>query len=367
MRDRSEAPAIPQLALLLGPDSSAHAPRLDGAARRVFSLALQDGALETTPATRRAIRLDADEFDRACALLVELRLLRPAPDDPGTLVPMNPEVAAAELAAPLKAAMAEADARVRSVSAELAALMPEYQAARRRAQRGDPIQVLPDPATVAAMLAQEMERCREEVFSVSSDGSLPAYPADMPARDLELLRRGVRLRTLFRLTARPDTLLRDHARRLMAAGAEYRGAPELPGSATLLDRTVAFIPRVDAGGVISGTLLIRDAGTVAYLWQVFDHLWRTGTAFDAADRSETPGPAERANGEVRRAVVRMLAEGAKDEMIARRLGISLRTCRRHIADILDGLHAESRFQAGVLAERAGLTASVATATADPGA
>ncbi len=51
----------------------------------------------------------------------------------------------------------------------------------------------------------------------------------------------------------------------------------------------------------------------------------------------------------------MLAEGAKDEVIARRLGVSLRTCRRHIAEILETLQADSRFQAGVLAERAGLT------------
>ncbi|MGI5530482.1 response regulator transcription factor [Streptomyces syringium] len=54
-------------------------------------------------------------------------------------------------------------------------------------------------------------------------------------------------------------------------------------------------------------------------------------------------------------IVRLLAAGLKDEAIARRLGMSLRTARRHIADIMETLGAESRFQAGMLAARAGMT------------
>ena len=48
-----------------------------------------------------------------------------------------------------------------------------------------------------------------------------------------------------------------------------------------------------------------------------------------------------------------LTEGAKDEQIARTLGISLRTVRRRIADLLSELGADSRFQAGVEAVRRG--------------
>jgi DNA-binding NarL/FixJ family response regulator len=33
--------------------------------------------------------------------------------------------------------------------------------------------------------------------------------------------------------------------------------------------------------------------------------------------------------------------------VARRLSISLRTCRRHVAEILDQLDSSGRFQAGV--------------------
>ena len=48
-----------------------------------------------------------------------------------------------------------------------------------------------------------------------------------------------------------------------------------------------------------------------------------------------------------------LAAGAKDEQIARTLGISLRTVRRRVADLLIELGVDTRFQAGVEAVRRG--------------
>jgi DNA-binding NarL/FixJ family response regulator len=48
-----------------------------------------------------------------------------------------------------------------------------------------------------------------------------------------------------------------------------------------------------------------------------------------------------------------MADGEKDEAISRRLSISVRTCRRHIADYMAQVGATSRFQAGVIASRNG--------------
>jgi len=49
-----------------------------------------------------------------------------------------------------------------------------------------------------------------------------------------------------------------------------------------------------------------------------------------------------------------MARGFTDEVLARKLGMSLRTCRRHIAALMHDLDAVSRFQAGVRASRASL-------------
>ena len=47
----------------------------------------------------------------------------------------------------------------------------------------------------------------------------------------------------------------------------------------------------------------------------------------------------------------LLQMGMKDESIARQLGVSLRTVRRRIADLMDDLGASTRFQAGAEAAR----------------
>ena len=52
-------------------------------------------------------------------------------------------------------------------------------------------------------------------------------------------------------------------------------------------------------------------------------------------------------------LLRQLAAGAKDEQIARTLGLSLRTVRRRVADLLIELGVDTRFQAGVEAVRRG--------------
>ena len=54
-----------------------------------------------------------------------------------------------------------------------------------------------------------------------------------------------------------------------------------------------------------------------------------------------------------RLLLRQLAGGAKDEQIARALGLSVRTVRRRVAELLDELGADSRFQAGAEAVRRG--------------
>jgi DNA-binding NarL/FixJ family response regulator len=55
----------------------------------------------------------------------------------------------------------------------------------------------------------------------------------------------------------------------------------------------------------------------------------------------------------RRLLIDLLASGARDEQIAGVLGISLRTVRRRVAELLTELDASSRFQAGAEAVRRG--------------
>ena len=55
-----------------------------------------------------------------------------------------------------------------------------------------------------------------------------------------------------------------------------------------------------------------------------------------------------------REILRALGAGLTDEAAARRLGVSLRTYRRRVAELMATLDADSRFQAGVRAGELGL-------------
>lgn len=58
--------------------------------------------------------------------------------------------------------------------------------------------------------------------------------------------------------------------------------------------------------------------------------------------------------EADRALLAALARGGKDEVVARRLGVSVRTLRRRLFDLMQRLGATSRFQIGAKAAQAGL-------------
>lgn len=122
---------------------------------------------------------------------------------------------------------------------------------------------------------------------------------------------------------------------------------ELPEVA-ILDAAIAFIPSCPM--TLPATVaVVRDELVVAQLKRFFDAAW------DHAALPPRREPILKASdSEIKVRIVRMLADGAKDETVARGLGISLRTCRKHVAEILEELGSSSRFQAGVRAGLAGM-------------
>ena len=96
---------------------------------------------------------------------------------------------------------------------------------------------------------------------------------------------------------------------------------------------------------------------------LFDELWGVGLPFVEGGGDGT----EKAVSEDRmREVVTLLARGLKDDAIARRLGVSVRTVRRLISATIDDLQADSRFQAGVVAVQRGWVAGASELLAADG-
>jgi DNA-binding CsgD family transcriptional regulator len=134
-------------------------------------------------------------------------------------------------------------------------------------------------------------------------------------------------------------------RRARAAGEEFRIADDLPSSMLIIDSAAVVLPLEAAS---TGALVIRSPLVVNAMREFFEMIWQRSVPWidrDSAAEVLTP---------VQHQVVALMAVGHSDEEIAGHLGVSLRTVRRHVADVMDRLQAGTRFAAGIAAARAGL-------------
>jgi DNA-binding CsgD family transcriptional regulator len=139
---------------------------------------------------------------------------------------------------------------------------------------------------------------------------------------------------------------------LAAAGIEIRIAADLPLNLIIVDRAVAVLP-VEAAHPDRGARLIRDSCTITALIALFESFWVTGQSFSPDEiQVEECGALDRA-------ILRQLATGNKDDAVARQLGISVRTLRRRIADLMQQVNAQSRFELAIEAATRGWVDSAA--------
>lgn len=132
-------------------------------------------------------------------------------------------------------------------------------------------------------------------------------------------------------------------------GASVRICPSpLPHETIILDRRIAILAGAPENGVRDYTV-VRSPSVVQGVRSLFWATW--DTSVDLADYRRDRPPAL---SEESRLILRLLGGGLKDEAAARQVGMSLRTYRRRVAEILTLLDADSRFQAGLRAHEFGL-------------
>lgn len=128
------------------------------------------------------------------------------------------------------------------------------------------------------------------------------------------------------------------------AGERVRLLPVVPLRMAIFGTGAAIMPE-HFDRTEGRRLVIRQPALVQVIIELFDLHWQRGV--------EVPGLGTAAAADGDRQLVELLAAGAKDEQIARALGVSLRTVRRRVAALLADLGVRSRFQAGVEAMRRG--------------
>jgi DNA-binding Lrp family transcriptional regulator len=161
----------------------------------------------------------------------------------------------------------------------------------------------------------------------------------------DLMRTGRRSRAIYpaRVLEEAPDMIRSRAE----AGEHVRILAEVPCRLAIMGSSAALVTE-RFGKPSDRRLVIRQHSLIGSLTLLFESLWEKAMAVPGLDGQRyTEGVSDQ------RLLLGQLAGGAKDEQIARALGLSVRTVRRRVAELLEELGADSRFQAGVEAVRRG--------------
>lgn len=288
-----------------------------------------------------------DTINAAGRWLEQLRVIERDTDSGLGWRAVSPRVALAKVVRPI-----EAEARRRTLQAEtlrsrLQMLMTVHDADQRSSVE-DTIELITDHASLTTLLDEELWRCQSELLVMQS-------ASDAFVESVERLAgvsgRGARTRVITQHSARGDLRTGDLVAMFSGPDMQFRSTNELPVCLILVDRQTCILlnesDRDDNAG--EHAAVIRNPLVVSLLSGLFEEVWDRSLIFDASD-AEPPPVAD----EIRSGLLLLLAGGAKDEVIARRLGMSVRTCRRRISEWMKILGATSRFQAGLEAARRNL-------------
>jgi DNA-binding CsgD family transcriptional regulator len=248
-------------------------------------------------------------------------------------------------------------ATVARAHSALAQVASEFQPVHIRQLAEARIEVAVKPAQISAIL--------DEAAFTSTSELLSFHPERLPAsryvtgdeRNRLILRRGAKMRSIHLTSSAATPYVRAHLRELVNEGAEVRTATSLPMRLIIVDRTLAIVPTfdpdiepdADAPEQSPPAMVLRSPAMVAVLRQVFEHIWASSSDLFAEDGGGVPS----SGGPRVREIIRLLASGLTDEAIGRKLGLSDRTVRRTVAELMQQIGAESRFQAGVKMVRLG--------------
>ncbi len=247
--------------------------------------------------------------------------------------------------------ISEENRRLRSVAEQLESLrqlLPSLSAEHLSSQapKGDPVTVeLLDNSEVIDLIRVVAPNSSGDLLWLRPDQW--RYP-DGPVADAwvkEMVRAGRRSRAIYpaRVLEEAPEVVRDRSE----AGEHVRILADVPFRLAILgDAAVVVANRLDGEPVHA--LVVREKLMMTAARFLFDILWDKAMAVPGLDgRRHDAGASDRSM------LLDQLAGGAKDEQIARALGLSLRTVRRRVSEVLDELGADSRFQAGVEAVRRG--------------
>lgn len=312
----------------------------------VYCYCVQNGALESARTAAADLKMDVREVDTAVSRLAEMGLLQADHGPEGHLVPVDPGMASVLLTSPIEREIFARRDFVDRMRTRLGRL-PDAAAARAPISPVGFVDRLLGEAEIRGMLKLAADVCRQEALVLlRAPGAGYGGPMDDFLDGCHaLIARGVAVRVVCTHRSRADFANRVRAARLVDEGVAVRTVSHLAQTAVIFDRSLAVL----CGAVEENepaAWRVREDYVVRFLAELLDQMWEGAVPFT----QDGSGYAEAAD-DLHQTIARLMAQGLTDEVVARKLGMSVRTCRRHIGTLMRSLDSGSRFQAGVQAAR----------------
>ena len=201
---------------------------------------------------------------------------------------------------------------------------------------GKLVTLLTDPDVIGSVSADLTLEAKRDVLTFSTE-STRHKPASVVPPAGHLVDQGVRFKAVWETACweRPEGPA--NLARCLRAGSHIRLTPKLPMKMVLVDDLAALVPLTPIGS--DAALLIRSHVLVGALRELFEMHWE--------DAVPCPGSSDELGtdqvSDVGRTILRLLAAEVPDAAIARRLGMSDRTLRRHVSSLQRELNVSTRF------------------------
>ncbi|MDR8415237.1 LuxR C-terminal-related transcriptional regulator [Nonomuraea sp. 3-1Str] len=305
-----------------------------------------------SPSVAAEVGAEIVDIEAAIMCLEQLGLLVPSAQAPAGYIIVNPDTALFRLLDLERNLAASYHRRLGHCRETLHMLLRDFSYGERRDNSVN-VELLRTSTELSEFLDHRSSLVKQQELAIHP--SAPAIDAtnDMLSRAAQALSRGVKMQILYAGHVVADSAMRDYCVEAMRHGADIRVGGYLPLGMTLMDDDLALLP-IDPQDTSLGVMAIHSMEVVRSMYAVFAYHWSEAvpmaSVLDHADRVDRILSAQE------KVIIRMLAIGAKDEAIARRLNVSSRTLSRVISTLLERLGVETRFQAAVKVTKLGLLA-----------
>ncbi|GAA3829047.1 hypothetical protein GCM10022226_57340 [Sphaerisporangium flaviroseum] len=308
----------------------------------VYRYATRKGAIEALEVAAADLGIGVHAMNEAVDHLISSRLLRAEVTATGRrFVPVDPEIAAASLVSSVEREIYQRRELIDQIRERIDVFRQDDSSTGGTSSASGSIEYLVGSMEVRGFLKMASDACRDEVLVLQSNQE---DADELALAYLSLLGRGITVRIICQHRDRADLSTRMKMKKLTDAGAAVSTTSHVPRSAVVFDRSLVVLFGLSDGE--SSVARVHNHGVARFLLDLFNHLWDAATPLEGLES----GYANVVD-DLQQAIAGLMAKGYTDEIVARKLGMSVRSCRRHIATLMRDLDATSRFQAGVQAAR----------------